>query len=126
MSVMAIVVLFATIVTEDCRAGSPHEEVCKSTQLLLAGHDYHTAERLLGASLESDPAWEEGHLLLGKTHFNEGHFEQAGLEATKALELRPTLEAFLLCATAAMEAGRLNESIRWLQQASDRYKDQPE
>ncbi len=93
---------------------------------LIEAHDYAGAEQAIQAELQRSPRWETGHLLLAQIYSQSRRHELARTSALAALRIRESLDALMLLAVSAMELGRLNESIEWLEKAANRRPDHAE
>lgn len=93
---------------------------------LLEAREYSAAEQETLRLLELSPLWDRGHLLLGQLQINDRRHAAAAQSATAALNIRPSLDGYVLLGLANMHVGRLNESIDALEKAARLKPDHPE
>jgi tetratricopeptide (TPR) repeat protein len=88
-------------------------------QSLLDQRKYSEAEQILVEELRQRPQWEEGQVLLGRVCNSIGRYSLAEQSAYAALKIRPSVDAYLVLATAAFNQRKLNQSIESLEKAAN-------
>ena len=106
---------FLAAVSLTCYLASAEAPTWVDIQSLLNQKQYVQAEQVLNEELGQRPNWEEGHLLLGQVRNSIGHYSLAEQSGHSALQIKPSVAAYLLLATATLNERKLNQSIEWLE-----------
>ena len=105
---------------------TPSIQIPKDIQELLDARQYSQAEEAVQRELERIPAWDVGYLLLAQIYSVTGRYDLAERSALAAIQLRESLDGFMLLALATQHLNKFNESIGWLEKAAQRQPTNPE
>lgn len=117
--------LVAVLLIPSWHLGSAEAPARVDIQSLLDQQKYPKAEQALIAELGQRPQWEEGHVLLGQVRNSMGRYRLAEQSAYSALKIRPSVDAYLVLATATLNERKLNQSIEWLEKAANLRPETP-
>ena len=121
MTFLPVLMMFALAQSPAKIAAPPAS--CSEIRTRISHNDLEEADKLLKSSSAAGIGCESEYLLLARAYISARQFEKANAASLQAFQLKQSVDAYLLIATASMEMHKLNESIQWLQHASVPYPD---